>query len=74
MTADILFIVGLLCALLAIPAGFTALSDRRMPRVAAILVLLAGGLIIAAVSMNPGAYSAAAVPEVVKRLAEQFSG
>lgn len=64
MDFDLIFVVGVLCCAFAIPATVSAFSDRRLPRVG-VLFLLVGGLSIAyAAQENPDAYSLQTIDEV----------
>jgi hypothetical protein len=44
MDADTTFVVSLVLGILAIPAIVSALSDGRTPRIATVVVVIAGGL------------------------------
>ena len=68
MNPDLYFVVGLVISILALPAIFSALSDRHAPRAAAIMVMIGGGLIALAISQRPGAYTIAGVPDVFVRV------
>lgn len=65
---DYIFVIGLVVGLLAIPALIGAFSESRTPRAAAIMVLIAAGLVSVAVLRKPGGYSVQAVPEVFMRV------
>lgn len=62
---DLIFTVGVIVALLAVPAIFSAVTDGRRPRGAAIVVLIGIGLIAVAASMKPGGYPLGQIPEVM---------
>lgn len=64
MDPDILFVIGLIVLVFSIPPIFGAISDRRAPRAAAILVMIGGGLLALAIYQKPGGYSLAAIPDV----------
>jgi hypothetical protein len=65
MDPDLLLIVGLVIGVLSIPSMLSALSDSRPPRVAAILVLIAGVLVVIAVRNKSGGYALAEIPYVL---------
>lgn len=65
MDPDLLFVIGLFLAVLAIPSVLSAYSESRPPRLAAILVILAGALIVAAVVQKPGGYRVDQIPNVI---------
>lgn len=51
---DIYLVTGIILAALSIPAMLSAWSDGRVPRAPAIVVLIAGGLIVIAARSWPG--------------------
>ena len=53
MTADLYLVIGLIIGAFTIPSILGALSEGRAPRTAAIMVLIAGGLIVLAVKESP---------------------
>lgn len=65
---DYMLVIGLVIGLFAIPAAVSALSDSRPPRVAAISVLVAGGLIVFALVSKPGGYAVNDIPQAVTRV------
>ncbi|MFP4450970.1 MAG: hypothetical protein ACLFP0_08590 [Rhodosalinus sp.] len=65
MYADTALVIGLTLAVFAIPAMVSAYSEGRAPRVAAFAVLVAGGLVIWAVTSKPGGYTLTEIPETI---------
>jgi len=65
MDADLALVIGLIIAVFAIPAVVSALSEGHAPRVAAIAVLIGGGLVAFAVMQKPGGYAMNDLPQVV---------
>lgn len=63
MSTDLALVLGLVVIFFSLPAIISAWSDRRAPR-APMMILIGGGLIIFAVTQNPGGYSIAQVPDV----------
>jgi hypothetical protein len=63
MDADLALTLGLVIGAFAIPSAISALSDGRVPRASAITVLIAGALILFAVSTKPGGYTIAGVSD-----------
>jgi hypothetical protein len=59
-------------AALTIPSILSAVSDRRAPRASAITILIAGGLIVFAITAKPGGYSLEQVPDVVLNVVARF--
>ncbi|WGW04986.1 hypothetical protein [Tropicibacter oceani] len=72
MDPDTTLVVGMVMAVLAIPAIVSALSDGRAPRVAAIMAILAGGLMVYAINEKEGGYRIKDVPDVVYHVIGDF--
>jgi formate-dependent nitrite reductase membrane component NrfD len=72
MDTDVALTLGIVLLVLALPSLLSAWVEGRAPRVGAILVIAAGGLIISAVTTRPGGYAfnevPAAIINVVSRL------
>lgn len=68
MTNDIFLVVGIIVFVLAIPSIVSSLSEARTPRIAAIMVLIGGGLVALAVTQQPGGYSINELPQVFARV------
>lgn len=64
MDPDLMFVVGLVIGGFSIPSIMGALADGRVPRVASIAVMVAGGLIVLAIRDNPGGYEISDIPDV----------
>jgi hypothetical protein len=64
MNSDLMLVVGLIVAALSLPAVLNAWSESRAPRAGSIMVMIAIGLIVAAVQTKPGGYTVAEVPDV----------
>ena len=64
LDADLIFVIGVIVGLLAIPALLSAFSESRAPRAAAIMVMIAAGLITVAVLQKPGGYTVEQTPDV----------
>lgn len=72
MDTDLALIIGLIIAGLSIPAIISAISEARAPRAAAITILVGGGLIVFAVTSNPGGYQMADIPDVFFRVVGRY--
>lgn len=59
-----MLIIGLVIGGFSIPSIMGALADGRVPRAAAIAVMVAGGLIVLAIQNKPGGYSVEQIPDV----------
>ena len=68
MDADTTLVIGLVLGVLAIPAIVSALSDGRTPRVAAIVVIIAGGLMVYAINEKEGGYAIGDIPKVIYKV------
>jgi hypothetical protein len=68
MTNDILLVAGVMLAVLAVPAVVSAYSDGRSPRAPAIIVMIAGGLIVIAMMNWPGPFHLNDVPKAFVRV------
>lgn len=64
MDPDLMLVIGLVIAVLSLPAIVGALSEGRAPRAASIMVLIGGGLIVIAIGQNPGGYPISEIPDV----------
>jgi len=62
MDTDLILVIGIIIGVLAIPSMLSTISDSRPPRAAAVLVLIAGVLIVVAVQKKPNGYSIKDVP------------
>lgn len=71
MDPDLILIIGLVLGVFSIPAILSAFSEGRAPRVAALTIIIAGGMILWAISKSPTGYAISEIPvifvEVVAR-------
>ena len=65
MNPDTALVVGMVLAVLSIPAIVSAISDGRSPRVAAVVGMLGLGGIVFALQTNPLGYTWGDLPRVV---------
>jgi len=72
MDHDLALAIGLVIAVFAVPAVISAFSDKRAPRVAAIAVLIGGGLAAWAFTQKPGGYTLDEVPDVIVRVIARY--
>lgn len=68
MDPDLLLVIGLIIGVLAIPSMLSAFAESRAPRTAAVLVLIAGVLIVVAVTRKVGGYQIADIPDIFVRV------
>jgi len=64
MDPDLMLVIGLVIGGFSIPSMLGAFADGRVPRTAAIVVLIGGGLIALAVNGKPSGYALADIPDV----------
>ncbi|MFZ7092343.1 hypothetical protein [Primorskyibacter sp. 2E233] len=74
MDPDTTLVVGMVLAVLSIPAIVSALSDGRAPRAASITAIVAGGLMVYAINQKEGGYRIKDVPNVVYHVIGDFVG
>ena len=72
MSSDLFLVIGLTIAGLAIPAIIGALVDSRVPRGAAIMVMIGSGMIATAILQKPSGYSLREVPEAFTRVIGKY--
>ena len=72
MDSDLFMVVGIVVAVMAVPAVLSAFSAGRPPRAAAVAVVVGGALIVAAVASHPGGYRADEIPSVVERVVSRY--
>ncbi|MEO0379040.1 MAG: hypothetical protein AAF252_02150 [Pseudomonadota bacterium] len=72
MTPDMYLVLGILVAAFSVPSILSAISDGRAPRASAITILIAGGLILLAISTQPGGYTLQEIPDVFVRVIAPF--
>ncbi len=68
MTNDVFLVVGVVVLVLSIPTLLNAVLDGHAPRLAAIVLLIGGGLVYIAVTRHPGGYRLEEVPDVFLRV------
>ena len=64
MDPDLILIIGIVLGVFSIPSILSALSDGHAPRVAALTIIISGGMILYALQNNPGGYSFYEIPNV----------
>jgi len=67
-STDVYLVVGITLAVLAIPSFLSAWSSDRSPRVPAIMTMIAGVLLVLALTGKPGGYRLTEVPDVFMRV------
>lgn len=64
MDYDTALVIGLIISVFSIPAAVSAFSDGRVPRAAALVIILGGGMVAWAVTGKPGGYTLDQIPDV----------
>ena len=72
MTNDLYLVIGVVVLALSIPSILGALIDQRAPRTPAIMLLIGGGLVVLAVTQQPGGYEIQDVPDAFVRVIGSF--
>ncbi len=72
MDPDLMLVIGLVVGGFSIPSIMGALADGRVPRAAAIAVMVAGGLIVLAVREQPGGYALNDIPDVFVEVVARY--
>lgn len=72
MQHDLMLVIGLVILVFTIPAIVSAYSDNRPPRVAAIILLIGGGLVIIALTQKPGGYTVDDIPRAFTRVVAHY--
>ena len=72
MDTDLILTIGIVLAVLSIPSLLAAWAESRVPRLGAIMIVAALGMILVALQVRPGGYALTDVPgvmiDVVSRL------
>jgi hypothetical protein len=72
VTNELILVLGMVIALLAVPGIFGALVEGAAPRGAAVAVVVGGGMIIYAISQTPGGIALNEVPDIIARVVGSF--
>lgn len=72
MDADLAMVLGIIVAGFSIPSVISAIGDGRSPRASMVTILIAGGLVLYAISTKPGGYTLSGIPEAFIHVAARF--
>lgn len=72
MDNDMFLVFGLIISGLAVPAILGAVVDSRVPRVAAIMVMIGSGMIAVALLGKPSGYAFQDIPKAFTRVIGGF--
>ncbi|MFT7596734.1 MAG: hypothetical protein ACI8R4_004074 [Paracoccaceae bacterium] len=64
MDTDLALILGILVAGFSLPSLASSISEARAPRTAMILIVIAGALVLYALTAKPGGYTMKQLPDV----------
>jgi hypothetical protein len=65
MDADLILTIGIVLLVLSVPSLLAAWAESRVPRMGAVMIVVAGGLILTALQTQPGGYRFDDVPGVI---------
>jgi hypothetical protein len=68
METDLQLVIGIVLAVFSVPAIISAFSDGRAPRVAAVVLVSAGCLIVYAIQQMPDPFTLEEVPNAFVRV------
>ena len=74
MDPDLLFATGVILLVLTLPAILSAVTEGRAPRLAALVLMIGGGLVALAIEQKPGGYRFNDVPGVLAGVAGRIAG
>lgn len=72
MDPDTVFVMGLFIAIFSVPSMVSAWSDGHVPRVASIVAILGGTMMVWAQSQKVGGYSFDEIPDLIVKVAGKF--
>jgi hypothetical protein len=65
MDTDLVLTLGIVLMVLSVPSLLSAWVEGRAPRIGAIMIIAAFGMIVTALTVNPGGYEFSEVPGVM---------
>lgn len=72
MDADLFLTIGIILGVLTLPSLLSAWTEGRAPRLGAIFLMAAAGLVVLAVSQKPGGYKINEVPHVMLEVVARY--
>lgn len=72
MDSDLFLTIGIILAILTLPVLLSAWVEGRVPRLGAILIIAAGGLIVTAMTQHSGGYKLQEIPDVLLRVIGRY--
>ncbi|WP_225026371.1 hypothetical protein [Xinfangfangia pollutisoli] len=74
MDPDLFLTIGIVLAVLSLPSLLSAWTDGRAPRMGAVMLIVAGALVVAALTQKPGGYGWGDVPRVMLQVLGRYIG
>ncbi|WP_319825088.1 hypothetical protein [Thalassovita sp.] len=72
MDPDTIFVVGLFLGIMSVPSMVSAWSEGNVPRVAAVVAILGGAMMVWAHSQQVGGYKFEEIPGLVVKVIGKF--
>lgn len=72
MDPDVILVTGIVLAVMSLPAMLSAFADGRAPRMAMIVGVIAGGMIVWAAQTHPPGYNLEDVPRAFVRVVAKY--
>ncbi len=74
MDLDLIFVLGCIITVFAVPAIVSAFSDNRTPRYPALIILIGVVMVGYAINGRPGAFTFETLPDVFMRVVGRYIG
>jgi formate-dependent nitrite reductase membrane component NrfD len=65
MDTDLVLTIGIVLAVLSVPSLLAAWAESRAPRLGAIMLIAALGMVVSALWVKPGGYAFDQIPDVM---------
>lgn len=72
MDTDLVLTLGVVLLVLTIPSLLAAWTEGRAPKVGAIMIIVAIGMLVAAVTNKPGGYAINEVPGIMLAVVSRY--
>lgn len=72
MDTDLVFVIGIILGGLAIPSVIGAFTHGRAPRVAMIMIVISGAMIVYAMKQKPSGYAIQDIPSAFSRVVDRY--
>jgi uncharacterized membrane protein YjjP (DUF1212 family) len=73
MDPDLFLVIGLIVGVLTVPSLLSAFSESRTPRAGAVMVLIAGVLLVLAFQNKAGGYTVAEIPQIFSKVIGRYT-